>query len=366
MKAKVSAKKLNEKLKFIKEIYKMKGLDVMYKNMRIEFNKNLLYITAINPMCCVRTFIDDVSSDLPFSALVDAESFISIISRYSADLNFDFGTNKVLMIEHGSGKIKTNWYDISSFPMIYAPGGDSITYKCSDFIPFLKNAFVFTTNDEFRDSLSMAHIFINEKHISVISTDLFSIYVHREDNVNNIECLDFSINETAAGILYGFASKSNGDIRVSSGENNNITFLSFGDTVVYNVNPTHKIPKWEVVVNSYNPDIKMIVSSNIIMDSINKCMMDKIASTVYLGKDKSGIKSSDIEKGIDIVEYFMPELMEGENISFDIKLKKLRDTISCLSSKKIMIEVCSANKFLRVSNPENTNKEFILLSTYKN
>lgn len=366
MKATLSAKKLNEKLKFIKEIYKMKKLDDMYRNMLLKFQNGYLYIVAINPMCCVRTYIDMIQQDCTFGVLVDAVSFISIIGRYSVDLDFEFQQNGNLVISHDSGNVVTKWFNTSSFPAIYEQSGEVLSYKCSYLIPFLKKSFMFTTYDEFTISTSMIYISIDERYINVMSTDRFSIYAHREENVDKVKDSNISINEVTASILYGMASNSKGDIKISSDKDGRITFLSFDDTVIYNVNPEHKIPGFNRVIEGYSPSTKLIVRKKIIMDSIARSIVDDIVSTVYIGNSRSGIETNDISKGISFKEYFGRESMEGESVSFDIKLKKIKDAISCIEGDRVMIEVSMPNKFLRVSDPENQHKEFVLLSTYKN
>lgn len=367
VKAILSSKRLNEKLKFIKEIYKMSKLDDLYRNIKLEFAGGYLYITAMNPMCCVKTHMEVLEHDLQFCVLVDAESFISVIGRYSVDLILEFLPNNNLTIKHDSGYVNTKWFPFGKlpFPSIYEQSGESVSYKCSDFVPFLKKSFMFTREDEFMINLSMTYISIDDEYINVFSTDRFAIYVHREKNGNKIKSSDISINSVSASILYGMAAKSNGEVRVSSDDR--ITYLSFDDTLIYNVNPEHKMPNFRNVMNAYKPDIKAVVNKDILKDVISKCAIDdKLTSTIYLGKEKSGIKSSDPSKGLDLVEYFINEFMEGQNISFDIRLKRIKDAISCFGSKSITIEVSSESKFLRVSDPDGREKEFVLLSTYKN
>lgn len=366
MKATVSAKKLNEKLKYIKEIYKAKKLDDIYRNMLLKFHNGYLDITAINPMCCVITSVETLSHDSIFEVLVEASSFISIIDRYSVDLEFEFYGNGDLFIRHDSGCVNTKWFTTSVFPAIYEQSGEILSYKCSDFIPFLKKSFMFTAYDEFTISMSMIYISIDDKYINVMSTDRFSIYAHREENTDGVKSSDISINEVTASILYGMASKSNGDVRISSDNHGRITFLSFDDTVIYNVNPEHRTPDFGRVIDSYMPSTRMVVRKKIIMDSIARSIMDDVLSTVHIGKDKSGIETGDMSKGISFKEYFGRESMEGESVSFDIKLKKMKDAVSCIEGDRVMIEVSMPNKFLRISDPENTDKEFVLLSTYKN
>lgn len=367
MEIKVDISRLNNFLKLASVILSEKRVPEEMRFVKIDaYDTSVLTITILNAQCCMqRTWYDIVSSG-SFECLVYASTFISLIKKLEGEVTLSFTNDNKLTITHATGRKEMTWGSTRTFPLVFEKSGGYLEFNSRNLSSILSKAENFVLNDDFSPVFRYVAIEIDEKDVSVVSSDKFQLYICKMDNKGYKEMF-VTISQTVVGILSNMLKGLDCNIKIYLTEK--ITFVEIGDTVIYNINPTQKMYNWRYIDQRFQGDIKVVFDSKKVLSAIDRAYTPSSnESYIYITKTKCGIRESSLRGDETSIEYFEPDSVEGlttNMVEFNKPIMDLKRSINCLDGKKFIMEIQLSNKFLKIYSPDNLN-EYLYLSTYNN
>lgn len=367
MEIKVDISRLNSFLGLAHVILSEKKVPEDMRFVKINASDTTLVVTVLNTQCCMRKTWYDVISSEPFECLVYASTFISLIKKLSGEVTLSFTDDKKLTITHATGRKEMTWAYARSFPMVFEISGEHLDFNSKNLASTLNKAEEFVLNDDFSPVFRYVAIEINDKDVSVVSSDKFQLYICKMANDKGYKGMFVTISQTIVNILSKMLKGLDCNIKIYLTEK--ITFIEIGDVVLYNINPEQKMYNWRYIDERFQGDVKIVFNTNKVLGAIDRCYTPSSnESYMYITKTKCFLRESSFRGDETSIEYFEPDLVEGLNmdmVDFRKPILDLKRSINCLDGDKFIMEIQLPNKFLKIYSPDNLN-EYLYLSTYNN
>lgn len=373
MKIRVSGTLLNEKLSSISKIFDKVRNDDIKSYIKISVYIDMIRLQAMNEritfsetMYGVYTDVDD--SNQGFSFLVNAKTLIDFFRTHQSDVEIEVKNGHELRFSYKRGTFSTTWEESEKYPEIFYPKSkkDVMVLKSSQFVSSLKRSFAFVSIDEFRPALSAVYLNIKKDYLDIVSTDLFRLFINRNDVVRSEIEKGVMLSEMAASILYLYLSDSDTDRDISICSDDVRTFIMFDNVIISDINYEEKFPNYESVCSKMVFNHKIVFDRDQMIHALNSV---SIVGDLVGAKFDSGImtiKSEDIGNRKQMTEEVEAKAVSGDGFSFFISKGNILSSVKSMIKGEVAMEYSDEFKSLKLYNTKYEST-FVLnqtLSTY--
>ena len=372
MKIRVSGVLLNEKLSSISKIFDRLRSDDVKSNIKISVYIDMIRLQAMNERIAFTETIDGVYTDVDesnqgFSFLVNAKTLIDFFRTHQSDVEIEVKNDFELSFSYKRGSFYTTWGEDKIYPEFFYPKSktDVVVLKSSSFVSSLKRSFSFVSVDEFRPALSAVYLNIKKEYIDIVSTDLFRLFVNRNNIVRSEIEKGVMLSEMAASILYLYLSDSDTDHDISICSDDVRTFIMFDNVIISDMNYEEKFPDYERVCS------KMVFNHKIVFD---KDQMVAALNSVSMVNDLVGfkydsgsmiVKSEDKGNRKQCTEIVDASTVSNNGFSFFISRGNILSSIKSMIKGEVALEYSDEFKSLKLYNTKYENT-FVFNQTLSN
>ena len=358
---------LKKKFEIFSKLERSSGANETLRFSNFFLTGNTLTITTMSSRVSVTDSVN-VSVRLlnadSFTFFVETDVFASFFKNHTSDVTIFVYKNGDIVIKYEKGEFKTYWTDVKAFPSIFSAPEEVKVYVPSDkFIPSMKRAFMFMSNDEFRDILRNVLLDVKDGYVNIVTTDQMSMFVNSIFMGDTDQEFESTISPEASRILYEYLGDGDKDEMVSISSDGTRLFLSFGNVIIQDVMSAGNFPNYRAVIDK---------STETSIYSVNrKEWLDSLMS-LYTAKSEEGVISVSIEDGRMVLvsrnlnyrkairENVDTQIIQGYPISFcfshDLAVKAVKAT----SAPIIKLVYSEAARAFLFKNPDD-DKEVIFL-----
>lgn len=295
-------------------------------NICLTAESKRLKIAATNLEIGVIKFVN-IEIEIEGELTVPAKTLLEIVSGLKGRIDIET-EGEILSIQSDKFKASINGISATEFPAIPLPEKEGVAIEKSVLMGCAQVLFACAV-DEGRPVLTGVLSDFSRKNVNFVATDGFRL-AHRVIEVENSEVFKTLIpKKTFEEVLRVVSEEEDGNILVSTSENQNQIIFSVNDTIISSRLIEGQFPAWEKIIPS------KIVSSVILKkDEILKII--KLASIfakneanvliISLKKDSLIIKSSTKELGSQ--ENEIETELNGEEMEIAFNSRFLIDAIS--------------------------------------
>lgn len=363
---------LNEKLSSISKIFDRLRSDDIKSNIKISVYIDMIRLQAMNERIAFTETIDGVYTDVDesnqgFSFLVNAKTLIDFFRTHQSDVEIEVKNDFELSFSYKRGSFSTTWGEDKIYPEFFYPNNktDIVVLKSSSFVSSLKRSFSFVLVDEFRPALSAVYLNIKKEYIDIVSTDLFRLFVNRNNIVRSEIEKGVMLSNMAASILYLYLSDSDTDYDISICSDDVRTFIMFDNVIISDINYEEKFPDYERVCSKMVFNHKIVFDKDQMVSALNSVSMVNDLVGFKCDSGSMIIKSEDKGNRKQCTETVDVSTVSGNGFSFFISRGNILSSIKSMIKGEVALEYSDEFKSLKLYNTKYENT-FVFNQTLSN
>lgn len=295
-----------------------------------------LKISATNLEIGVIRFIN-IDIEIEGELTVPAKTLLEIVSGLKGRIDLE-SEGDVLSIQSDKFKASINGIPATEFPAIPLPEKEGVVIEKNVLMGSLQVLFACAV-DEGRPVLTGVLSDFSKKSVNFVATDGFRL-AHRVVEVENNKIFKTLIpKKTFEEVLRVVSEQEDGDILVSTSENQNQIIFSIKDTIISSRLIEGQFPAWEKIIPTN-------IVSRVVLNKEEILKVIKLASifakneanvlVISLKKDSLVIKSSAKELGSQ--ENQVEAQLDGEEMEIAFNSRFLIEAISNCPGTKLSME----------------------------
>lgn len=362
-----SGEVLKKKFEIFSKLEKSSGANETLRFSKFFLAGDTLTITTMSSRVSVTDSVNVLvrllSAD-SFTFFVETDVFASFFKNHTSEVTIVIYDNGDIVFKYDKGEFKTYWTDVKAYPSIFQVPEDGKVYVPSDkFIPSMKRAFMFMSNDEFRDILRNVLLDVKDGYVNIVTTDQMSMFVNSIFMGDTDQSFQSTISPEASRILYEYLGDGDKDEMVAISSDGTRLFLTFGDVIIQDVMSAGNFPNYRAVIDK---------STETSIYSVNrKEWLDSLMS-LYIAKSEEGIISVSIEDGRMVLvsrnlnyrkairENVDTQIIQGYPISFCFNHNLAVKAVKATSAPIIKLVYSEVTRAFLFKNPDD-DKEVIFL-----
>lgn len=322
---------------------------------------NKMMLTSYDTETEVKKRINVITNEIgDLSFCVSPKELLSILRSVSDDVisfNVDGG---VMTIKHKKGELVIPAHNATEFP---TPVSNQTSQGCdvsSEMLyNWLKEASMFSSNDEFRAVLCGVHIYMENGEIGVAATDGRRLYCDKSEceyTGEKISCV--VTTKSIPSILQAINGTEKTNITIGD---TNIEFKN-EDSVVRTRIVEGKYPNYLAIVPT-NHTSESKIQKNELLDSIKRVLIasDNNSNLVKINAGMCmDLSASDDTFGKKAKETIMCEF-SGEALEIGVQGQYLTDCINCVHSDNIIIRLIDPTRPILIKDEDDEDKTLVLM-----